>query len=227
MYLFHVSESTRLSRWIMTLWDIYFFYDDCPGPAVFMGDFAAGFSTAMAGAAADQVIAERKAVIDAISKGKGRDTSPEAYNPLPTALLDEADSQTIIIDMVADPAPSMHLYNGSNMLLQRCEWHGASAIRRRLIHNGYKKERRGVLMNKIWEWIKAPSLEVLESSRDALILKLKVEDKEYLTTYYQPKESTFICAYTSKYLNLGCNSIQRNEKQYHVLGGGLSKNITL
>jgi hypothetical protein len=168
----------------MTLWDTYFFYDDCPGPAVFMGDFVAGFSAAMAGAAVDQVIAERKAVIDAISKGKGCDTSPEAYNPLPTALLDEADSQTIIIDMVADPAPSMYLYNGSNMLLQRCEWHGASAIRRRLIHNGYKKERRGVLMNKIWEWIKAPSLEVLESLRDALILKLKVEDKEYLTTYY-------------------------------------------
>ena len=86
-----------------------------------MGDFAAGFSAAMAGAAADQVIAERKAAIDAISKGKGRDTSPEAYNPLPTALLDEADSQTIIIDMVADPAPSMHLYNGSNILLQQCE----------------------------------------------------------------------------------------------------------
>jgi hypothetical protein len=83
----------------MTLWDIYFFYDDCPGPAVFMGDFAAGFSTAMAGAAADQVIAERKAVIDAISKGKGRDTSLEAYNLLPTVLLDEADSQTIIIDI--------------------------------------------------------------------------------------------------------------------------------
>jgi len=76
----------------MTLWDIYFFYDDCPGPAVFMGDFAAGFSAAMASAAADQVIAERKAVIDAISKSKGRDTSLKVYNLLPTALLDEADS---------------------------------------------------------------------------------------------------------------------------------------
>jgi hypothetical protein len=51
------------------------------------------------------------------------------------------------------------------------------------------------------------TLEVLESSRDALILKLKVEDKEYLTIYYQLKESTFIRAYTSKYLNLNCNSI--------------------
>ena len=86
--------------------------------------------------------------------------------------------------MVADLAPSMHLYNGSNMLLQRCEWHGASMIWRRLIYNSYKKERRGDLINKIWEWIKPPLLEVLESLRDALILKLKVEDKEYLTTYY-------------------------------------------
>jgi len=68
---------------------------------------------------------------------------------------------------------------------------------------------------------------VLESSRDVLILKLKVEDKEYLTTYYQLKESTFIRAYTSKYPNLSCNSTQRNEKQHHILRGGLSKNITL
>jgi hypothetical protein len=59
---------------------------------VFIGDFAAGFSAAMASIAVDQVIAKQKAVINAISKGKGRDTSLEAYNPLPTALLDEADS---------------------------------------------------------------------------------------------------------------------------------------
>ena len=57
-----------------------------------MGDFAAGFSATMASAAADQVITERKAAINAILKGKGRNTSLEAYNPLPTALLDEADS---------------------------------------------------------------------------------------------------------------------------------------
>jgi hypothetical protein len=68
---------------------------------------------------------------------------------------------------------------------------------------------------------------VLESLCDTLILKLKVKDKEYLTTYYQPKELTFICAYTSKYLNLGCNSTQRNKKQHHILRGGLSKNIIL
>jgi hypothetical protein len=37
----------------MTLWDIYFFYNDYPGPAVFIGDFIAGFFAAMAGAAAD------------------------------------------------------------------------------------------------------------------------------------------------------------------------------
>jgi hypothetical protein len=53
IHLFYVSESTRLSRWIMTLWDIYFFYDDYPRPAIFMGDFVAGFSTAIASAAAD------------------------------------------------------------------------------------------------------------------------------------------------------------------------------
>jgi riboflavin biosynthesis pyrimidine reductase len=88
---------------------------------MFIGDFIAGFSTAMASAAADQVIAEQKAVINAILKGKGRDTSLEAYNPLSTALLDEANSQTIIIDMVTNLAPSIHLYNSSNMLLQRCE----------------------------------------------------------------------------------------------------------
>jgi hypothetical protein len=75
----------------------------------------------MASIAVDQVIAKQKAVINAISKGKGRDTSLEAYNPLPTALLDKANSQTIIIDMVTNLAPSIHLYNSSNILLQQCK----------------------------------------------------------------------------------------------------------
>jgi hypothetical protein len=80
------------------------------------------------------------------------------------------------------------------------------------------------VVDLLWKWIKALDLDALDASRDALILALRDDEKEYLTNYYQPKEPSFCRAYTSKYPNLGCHSTQRNEKMHDVIGLGLSKN---
>jgi hypothetical protein len=67
------------------------------------------------------------------------------------------------------------------VLLQYCTWHAAEAIKRKLVHIGYKKQRRNKIIDLIWEWIEAPTLEKLETTRDELILSLNQEEKEYLT----------------------------------------------
>lgn len=69
------------------------------------------------------------------------------------------------------------------------------------------------------------NLDLLDLSRDNIILALQDNEKEYLTNYYQPKEPSFCRAYTSKFPNLGCHSTQRNEKIHDVVTVGLSKNI--
>jgi hypothetical protein len=51
MYLFYINESARFFRFCEQIWMTYFFYD-CPGPAVWCGDFAAGFTAVMAESAA-------------------------------------------------------------------------------------------------------------------------------------------------------------------------------
>jgi len=111
------------------------------------------------------------------------------------------------------------------MILQRCEWHAAEAIKKKLIKKGYKKERRDKVVDLLWKWIKTADLNLLDMSRANLLLALQDDEKEYLTNYYQPKEPSFCRAYTSKYPNLGCHSTQRNEKIHDVVTVGLSKNI--
>jgi hypothetical protein len=137
----------------------------------------------------------------------------------------EADSQTIVVDWVADVEPTVHTHDGNLMILQRCEWHAAEAIKKKLIKKGYKKERRDKVVDLLWKWIKTADLNLLDMSRANLLLALQDDEKEYLTNYYQPKEPSFCRAYTSKYPNLGCHSTQRNEKIHDVVTVGLSKNI--
>jgi hypothetical protein len=220
LQVFHISKSARTFRFIMDIWRTYFFYD-CPGPAVWCGDFAAGLTAAVAQQAVKDAIAARKAEKLALSKGKEveRSVLPGPLNIddlLSTAPLWEADSQTIIVDWVADVPETVQGHDGYQMFLQRCEWHAAEAIKKKLIKTGYKKEERDTLVDLIWTWIKAPDLKALESARDRLILRLRNDEKEYLVEYYQPKEPSFARAYTSRLPNLGIHSTQRNEKYHDV-----------
>lgn len=115
------------------------------------------------------------------------------YSLLPTTVPSRPDyepnSQTITVDTdwVRAVDPVVIGTNQESVILQFCTWHGAEAIKRRLIAKGYSKERREQLNHLIWAWIKAPDLDVLEEARNELILNLNTSEKEYLTGWYQPK----------------------------------------
>jgi hypothetical protein len=103
------------------------------------------------------------------------------------------------------------------VLLQLCEWHAVSAIKRRLIAAGeYAKEHRDKLISMIWNWVKAPSLEELEECRSKLLVALEHKEQAYIRNYYQLKEFQFCRAYTQTYQNLGVHTTQRGES-YHVV----------
>ena len=80
----------------------------------------------------------------------------------------------------------------------------------------------------IWSWIRRlPDLEALEVARTKLILNLRVDEKEYLVNYYQPKERQFCRAYTSFYRNLGVYSTQRVEGSHPIVKSNLNKNLSV
>ncbi|KAL2043479.1 hypothetical protein N7G274_003786 [Stereocaulon virgatum] len=108
-----------------------FFYDSCLGPAVILGDFAAGLTAAMA-------MRQRLNV-----SGVGKEVVYEL-----TAKLDEA---------------------GSSLFLQLCNWHAAEAIKKRLIREGYSKDNRDEPVDKIWKWIKSPTIPDIATNRQSLL----------------------------------------------------------
>jgi hypothetical protein len=118
----------------------------------------------------------------------------------------EPDSQTIITDYITDIEELIPLSNGNIMVLQYYQKHTVDAIKARLIRKGYPKALRDVALNLIWNWVKAPDIEALETARQALLDHIRPAEHIYLTNYYEPKEPSFCSAYMSKYPNLGVNS---------------------
>ena len=110
-YCFIASESADAFVFINECMRELFFYDSCPGPAVILGDFAAGLTAAIA-------IRQRLNI--------SRVGIEVAYEL--TARLDKA---------------------GSSLFLQLYNWHAAEAIKKRLIREGYPKDVRDKLIDKI------------------------------------------------------------------------------
>src|SRR6266487_2143327 len=227
---FSTAESARNIRFILQVLQDYYFYD-CPGFAVLAGDFGSGLSAGFAQKAAEDT---REVEKQLAHKGKQNqlENVPDELQlddyPLPTARPEyEPDSQTIIVDTdwVRAVEPTVVTINQEKAILQFCTWHGAEAIKRRLITKGYTKERRDNINNLIWEWIKAPDFDTLEEARDKLIFSLNNSDKEYLVGWYQPKEPQFCHACTRQYRNLGVHATQRVEGNHFLLTANLHKNL--
>jgi len=233
---FSTAESGDIIKYLLDLLKDHFFYD-CPGFVVLMGDFGSGLSAGFALKAAedtkDATIARER---ELVKKGKqiqyetGLGELQIDNYPLPTASTRpnyEPDSQTIIVDSDWPRAiqPTVLGVNQIAVTLQYCTWHAVEAIKRKLIHSGYKRERRDKIVDLIWEWIEVPTLEGLETARNKLILALNHDEKEYLTGWYQPKEPQFCKAYTCQYLNLGSYATQRIEKNHHIVSKHLHKNL--
>ena len=226
---FSTAESAEIIRFLLQILEDHYFYD-CPGFVVLIGDFSTGLSAGFA----------QKAVEDTKRAQKGKpkqcDLSSDKlqieHYPLPTAPSRpkyEADSQTIIVDSDPDwPRAVQPIVRGVNIeviILQYCTQHTAEAIKRKLIHSGYKKEHRNKIIDLIWKWIEAPTLDILDTARDSLILALKSDEKEYLTGWYQPKESQFCKAYTCQYRNLETYATQCIERNHFTVSQPLHKNL--
>jgi hypothetical protein len=83
------------------------------------------------------------------------------------------------------------------------------------------------LVDLIWKWLKALTVDTLEEARTKLILELKVEEKEYFIGFYQPKERQLCRVYTKQYRNLGVHSTQRVEGGYYVVKQNLNKHLSI
>ncbi len=127
-----------------------------------MGDFGSGLSAGFALKAAQ----DAKAVAsqgNTIQKGKQiqRKLSPDKLQienyPLPIAPTTrpdyELDSQTIVVntDWPRAVLPTVQGVGQTEVILQYCTWHAIEAIKRKLVHIGYQKERRNKIINLIWE----------------------------------------------------------------------------
>lgn len=149
MQLFATNESARVFAMVEEVWDRAIFHD-CPGPAVLVGDFAAGLAASVARSAVKKKEAALKALEVEAQKGKGRaldnvgigggfdnfgnqNSQDNIIATRPGLQPYEPNSQTIIVDCILDIEDSIQLPDGLWMTLQRCEWHAVEAIRRKLI----------------------------------------------------------------------------------------------
>lgn len=98
-----------------------FFYDDCSGPAVFLGNFAAGLTAAM--------IKKRTNVMT---------ISDDQVSTIAQVGMDVAWQMTPQMDEL-----------GTECFLQLCNWHAAEAIKKRLTCEGYLLETRKVLADQV------------------------------------------------------------------------------
>jgi hypothetical protein len=235
LQMFHPTENTRAFRFVESIWRTRFFYD-CPGPAIWCADFAAGLASAYAEIAAEEARAAKRAEEKATLQGKGKEVAhsvsatPLKGDPPSRATSYKADSQTIVVDctdLIATLEDTAPAHDGSRIKLQYCEWHASEAIKKRLIRKGYSKEKRDALVDLIWKYIKASNFSDLTTARTALKAALRDSEKAYLASFYEPKEHNFCRAFTRRYPNLGVHSTQRVEGYHHVASYGLSKNISV
>src|SRR6266487_2352930 len=137
----------------MRIWSTYFFYD-CPGPSVWVGDFVAGLTAAVAQQAAQDAAREEElgtqfdglfGMFPYLDEDPRSDPFSDDYDPTftPPRPAYEPDSQTIIVDdMVAGVELDVRGHNSDKIFLQRCEWHAVEAIQKRLTREGYKKKKK-------------------------------------------------------------------------------------
>ena len=157
-YCYITAESAASFKFVADqLTDLSFY--DCPEAAVIVGDFSKGLGAAVAAKAAVDLrlttITEEALVCP-----------PDRDEELPEA------ANVVVAEDNRSP---------QQVLLQLCEWHAVSAIKRRLVAAGkYDKERRKELISVIWDWVQASSIKELEKCRSKLLAALDSREAEYI-----------------------------------------------
>ncbi len=198
-YCFIESESTEAFLFMNNCMKDLFFYDNCRGPAVLLGDFAAGLTAAM--------IKKRTNLLTMSVDQLG--TIAEAGMEVAWQLSSQMDD----LD--------------SHCFLQLCNWHAAEAIKKRLTREGYPLEMRKPLADMVWRWIQSETLEDLERNRGVLLDNLHQKEQNYLISFYQRQESQFVTAHTKELPNLGCNSTQRGESNHPVVKAATNRHTPI
>jgi hypothetical protein len=158
---FSIAESAEIIQFLLQILKDHFFYD-CLSFAVLMGDFGSGLSAGFAQKAVqdakDTVEYKRKKESEQKEKQIQRKTSLDLLQiepyPLPTAPTRpeyKPNSQTIIVNTNWPRAiqPTVLSINTTVVLLQYYTWHAAEAIKRKLVHIGYKKQRQNKIIDLI------------------------------------------------------------------------------
>lgn len=135
---------------------------------------------------------------------------------------DEADGFPSVEEVIVDGVKEQE-----RIRLQCCEWYAVEAIKKRLVHTGnYSNKRREELVDLVNAWINCP-LDEVEKARASLISQLDPDEREYLTSIYQPKETSFLRAYTTRYRNLGVHSTQCNESLHPITKRRLRRSLVV
>jgi hypothetical protein len=123
-FVFISAESASMFRWVHEQLTSIIFYD-CLLPKVVVGDFAKGLMAAFVEAKAE-------------AEQENDDILAIAETEEDAELIElEQQKQTINRDI-------------RQITLQLCEWHGAEAIKKRLINKGqYSQEKRKEIMNLV------------------------------------------------------------------------------
>ena len=106
---------------------------------------------------------------------------------------------------------------GSKVFLQLCSWHGAEAIKKRLIREGYPIEVRKKLVEQVWSWIKPPTIVKLATNRQLLLDSLRAKEQAYIASFHEPKEPQFIMAHKRLRFNLQYVSSPRSRGLHLVI----------
>jgi hypothetical protein len=79
----------------------------------------------------------------------------------------------------------------------------------------------------IWFYIKANSLENLETAHNGSMTGFHHLEQEYLQRNWFTKELHVCRAYTKKYANLGCSSTEQTESYNHAVKSSFNPQLTL
>ena len=188
-YCFIESESAAAFLFINDCMKDLFFYDNCRGPAVVLGDFAAGLTAAMT---------KKRVNLHSMSEDL-RGTVAQAGMDVAWELSSQMDEL------------------GSDCTLQLCSWHAAEAIKKRLTREGYPLEKRKELADMVWAYIQSETIDAVERNRGIFLDNLHQKDQNYLVNFYQRQESQFVTAHTKLLPNLGCNTTQRGESSHNAI----------
>jgi hypothetical protein len=225
---FIVSESAESFQFVQEGLSKFVFHC-CPEPAVIAGDFSKGLAKAVALKARKDVEAQKAATFYTRIVVEASESSISSPSPEPQ--LDSQvgdDEETITVEHSLETLEQTVVSaDGQQSILQCCSWHAATAIKRRLIHRGYRKEKREEIETRLWRWIQAETDDELLKARTEFMRMLRAPERQYILTFYQPKEPQFVHRFTRYYRNLGIHSTQRGESYHHYSGRGLYKNLLL